>query len=123
MLDDKDRIFTNLDGMHDRTLAGAKKRGHWDGTAGLIEKGRDWIIEEMKKRNIGTSVHFIPLHVHPYYREQYGYEPNDFPNAFEQYSREISLPIFSKMSRDDVYDVSNAVLDIIQLHRAVPSPA
>ena len=48
MLDDKDRIFTNIYGMHDRTLAGAKARGHWDGTAGLIQKGRDWIIQEMK---------------------------------------------------------------------------
>ncbi len=48
MLKDEDRIFTNLYGMHDRTLAGAKKRGHWDGTAAIIKKGRDWIINEMK---------------------------------------------------------------------------
>ncbi|MCT4369960.1 NADH-quinone oxidoreductase subunit NuoF [Yangia mangrovi] len=48
MLKDEDRIFTNLYGMHDRSLAGAKKRGHWDGTAGIIAKGRDWIIDEMK---------------------------------------------------------------------------
>ena len=48
MLQDQDRIFTNIYGMHDRTLAGAQARGHWDGTAGLIEKGRDWIIQEMK---------------------------------------------------------------------------
>ena len=49
MLQDKDRIFTNLYGMHDRTLQGAKQRGHWDGTAKILKKGRDWIIEEMKK--------------------------------------------------------------------------
>ncbi|WP_226621193.1 NADH-quinone oxidoreductase subunit NuoF [Alloyangia pacifica] len=48
MLKDEDRIFTNLYGMQDRSLAGAKKRGHWDGTAGIIAKGRDWIIDEMK---------------------------------------------------------------------------
>ncbi|WP_425049899.1 NADH-quinone oxidoreductase subunit NuoF [Psychromarinibacter sp. S121] len=48
MLADKDRIFTNLYGMHDRTLAGAKKRGHWDGTAGILAKGRDWIIDQVK---------------------------------------------------------------------------
>ena len=48
MLDDKDRIFTNIYGMHDRTLAGAKARGHWDGTAGIIQKGRDWIVDQMK---------------------------------------------------------------------------
>jgi len=48
MLNDQDRIFTNLYGMHDRTLKGAQARGHWDGTAGIIEKGRDWIIQAMK---------------------------------------------------------------------------
>ena len=48
MLSDEDRIFTNLYGMHDRSLAGAMARGHWDGTAALIGKGRDWIVEEVK---------------------------------------------------------------------------
>jgi NADH-quinone oxidoreductase subunit F len=48
MLKDEDRIFTNIYGMHDRRLAGAKARGHWDGTAGVIAKGRDWIVDEMK---------------------------------------------------------------------------
>ena len=48
MLDDKDRIFTNLYGMHDRTLAGAKARGHWDGTKDLLARGRDKIVEQMK---------------------------------------------------------------------------
>ena len=48
MLDDKDRIFTNLYGMYDRSLAGAKARGHWDGTGDLIKKGRDWIVQETK---------------------------------------------------------------------------
>jgi len=48
MLADKDRIFTNLYGMHDRTLKGAQKRGHWDGTAKIIKNGRDWIIDQMK---------------------------------------------------------------------------
>src|SRR6056297_1025120 len=48
MLDDKDRIFTNLYGMHERTLAGAKARGHWDGTKGILDKGRDWIVDQMK---------------------------------------------------------------------------
>ena len=46
MLKDEDRIFTNLYGMHDRTLAGAQARGHWDGTAQIIKKGRDWIVTQ-----------------------------------------------------------------------------
>jgi NADH-quinone oxidoreductase subunit F len=52
MLKDQDRIFTNLYGMHERTLKGAKKRGHWDGTAKIIKNGRDWIIDEMKKSGL-----------------------------------------------------------------------
>ncbi|MEF9605788.1 NADH-quinone oxidoreductase subunit F, partial [Paracoccus sp. PXZ] len=48
MLNDQDRIFTNLYGMGDRSLAGARKRGHWDGTAAIIQRGRDKIIDEMK---------------------------------------------------------------------------
>ena len=52
MLKDEDRIFTNLYGMHDRTLAGAKARGHWDGTAGIIARGREAIVEEVKKSGL-----------------------------------------------------------------------
>ncbi|MEM6325504.1 MAG: DegT/DnrJ/EryC1/StrS family aminotransferase [Bacteroidota bacterium] len=75
-------------------------------------------IEELKALNIGTSVHFIPLHLHPYYRETYGYVPEDFPVAYGQYLREVSLPIYSKMSDDDVEDVIEAVLDVVERHRA-----
>ena len=52
MLEDKDRIFTNLYGMHDRSLKGAMERGHWDGTAGLIQRGREAIVEEMKSSGL-----------------------------------------------------------------------
>ena len=48
MLKDQDRVFTNLYGQFDRSLAGAMARGCWDDTAGLIAKGRDWIVNEMK---------------------------------------------------------------------------
>lgn len=84
----------------------------------MLTIDRAQFVEEMKKRNIGTSVHFIPLHLHPYYREKYGYSPEDFPVAYREYQREISLPIFSKMSSADVYDVANAVLEIVQLYKA-----
>lgn len=52
MLQDKDRIFTNLYGLHDWRLEAARKRGAWDNTAGLIEKGRDYIIDEMKSSGL-----------------------------------------------------------------------
>jgi dTDP-4-amino-4,6-dideoxygalactose transaminase len=76
------------------------------------------LIEELRRRHIGTSVHFIPLHLHPYYRETYGYKPEDFPVAAAEYLREISLPIYSKMSDGDVTDVIEAVREVVSEHRA-----
>jgi dTDP-4-amino-4,6-dideoxygalactose transaminase len=77
-----------------------------------IDRAR--FIEEMKSRQIGVSVHFIPLHIHPYYRDLYGFKPNDFPVAYREYLREMSLPIYSKMSENDVARVIEAVQDIVQ---------
>ncbi len=79
-----------------------------------IDRAR--FIEEMKSRKIGTSVHFIPLHLHPYYRETYGYKPEDFPVAYGEFQRVVSLPIYSKMSDNDVQDVIDAVIDIVKLY-------
>ena len=62
---------------------------------------RNQFIEALKGRNIGTSVHFIPLHLHPYYRQNNGYAPDDFPVAFNEFQRVVSLPIYSKMSDED----------------------
>jgi len=80
-----------------------------------IDRGQ--FIVKLKERNIGTSVHFIPLHLHPYYRETYGYKPEDFPVAYQEYQREISLPIYSKMSEQDVADVIQAVIEIVEQYR------
>jgi dTDP-4-amino-4,6-dideoxygalactose transaminase len=79
--------------------------------------GRAEFIAELKQRQIGVSVHFIPLHIHPYYRETYGYRPEDFPVAYREYQREISLPIYSKMSDADVRDVIDAVTQIVDDHK------
>lgn len=78
-----------------------------------ISISRDAFIEELKRRNIGVSVHFIPLHIHPYYQATYGYKPGDFPVAQREYSRAISLPIYSRMKEDDVTDVIDAVRSIL----------
>jgi dTDP-4-amino-4,6-dideoxygalactose transaminase len=76
-----------------------------------IDRAR--FFEELRARKIGASVHFIPLHCHPYYRDKFGYKPEDFPIAHREYKREISLPIYSKMTDDDVRDVIEAVTDIV----------
>ena len=76
-----------------------------------IDRGR--FIKELKKRNVGASVHFIPLHLHPYYRNNYGYKKGDFPDAEWVYERSISLPIYPKMSDEDVEYVIEAVRDVL----------
>ncbi|RRR78424.1 MAG: DegT/DnrJ/EryC1/StrS family aminotransferase [Candidatus Viridilinea halotolerans] len=78
---------------------------------------RTRFIEELRALQIGVSVHFIPLHIHPYYREMYGYRPDDFPVAYGQYLRSISLPIYSKMSDADVADVITAVTALATRYR------
>jgi dTDP-4-amino-4,6-dideoxygalactose transaminase len=74
-----------------------------------LDIDRDRFVKELKRQNIGTSVHFIPLHLHPYYRHTYGYVAADFPVAFGEYQRVVSLPIYSKMSDQDVRDVIHTI--------------
>ncbi|MBC7814996.1 MAG: DegT/DnrJ/EryC1/StrS family aminotransferase [Burkholderiales bacterium] len=74
---------------------------------------RGQFIEELRARNIGTSVHFIPVHLHPYYRDKYGWKPDDFPVTFDAYQRILSLPLHPRLSDDDIADVTAAVLDIV----------
>jgi len=75
---------------------------------------RNEFISELKSRNIGASVHFIPIHLHQYYREKYGYKPEDFPVALGEYQRLVSLPLSAKMSDEDVHDVIQAVTSIVR---------
>jgi dTDP-4-amino-4,6-dideoxygalactose transaminase len=74
--------------------------------------GRSEFIAMMRERNIATSVHFVPLHLHPYYRNTYKYRPEDFPSASYAYQRIVSLPISSAMTDQDAKDVVAAVGDI-----------
>jgi dTDP-4-amino-4,6-dideoxygalactose transaminase len=80
---------------------------------GALRIGRDRFIEELTARNIGTSVHFIPIHLHPYYRQKYQYAPAAFPVALENYQRMLSLPLHPLLSDEDVSDVITAVLDVV----------
>jgi perosamine synthetase len=85
--------------------------------------GRDQFIDILKQANVSTSVHFIPLHLHPYYRATYGYEPDDFPVAAREYRRSISLPIYSAMTDYDVDSVIDAVTETVRQHGMRPHHA
>jgi dTDP-4-amino-4,6-dideoxygalactose transaminase len=75
--------------------------------------GRAEVVELLKQRGVGTSVHFIPLHMHPYYRDAYHYCHESFPVALKEYFRSISLPIYSGMSLDQVAYVIEQVIEVV----------
>jgi len=78
---------------------------------------RDQVIEELRQRNIGVSVHFIPLHTHPYYRKTWSYRDGDFPVTEDYFDRCISLPLYPAMSDDDQARVIDALAAIASSHR------
>lgn len=77
---------------------------------------RSRFIEELEGRGIGTSVHFIPLHLHPYYRESHDARAGDFPVAESSFERAISLPLYPRMSEGDVDRVAEAVRDVARTY-------
>jgi perosamine synthetase len=74
---------------------------------------RNQFIEKLKSLGIGTSVHFVPLHLHPYYQRTYGYRRGDFPAAEDAFNRCMSLPIFPGMTDTEVDRVIAAVMQIV----------
>lgn len=78
---------------------------------------RDVFVDELQRRRIGTSVHFIPIHLHPYYRRTLGYEPADLPVAYDAYQRMLSLPLYPGLSQAEVDRVVAAVLDVARRFR------
>jgi dTDP-4-amino-4,6-dideoxygalactose transaminase len=83
-----------------------------------LQKSRNDFIEALRNRRIGTSVHFIPLHLHPYYREVCGYVASDFPVATAVSQQIVSLPIYPNMTTADVEDVIANVRTIVEQCRS-----
>jgi len=83
----------------------------------LLSIDRAAFIEALREEGICTSVHFIPVHLHPYYRDKYGYRPGAFPVAEEVYTQSISLPLYPRMSEHDVDDVIAAVCRLVGRYR------
>jgi UDP-4-amino-4,6-dideoxy-N-acetyl-beta-L-altrosamine transaminase len=78
-----------------------------------LSVNRSEIFQALRAENIGVNVHYIPVHLHPYYRENFGYQPGDFPVAEAAYECLISLPMFHGMSDRDVDDVIVAVRKVV----------
>jgi len=75
------------------------------------------IFEALRAENIGVNVHYIPIHLQPYYQKRFGYRRGDFPRAENYYSRAITLPLFPKMSDKDIDDVVAAVKKVINYYK------
>jgi len=75
---------------------------------------RDQFLDEMTERNIGVGVHYIALHLHPYYQKTFGYKRGNFPNAEWISDRTVSIPLSAKLTDEDVEDVIDAVRRIIK---------
>jgi perosamine synthetase len=83
-----------------------------------LSVSRDEFLEDLKSAGIGCSVHWRPLHLHPYYQEMFGWRPSDLPVATELWKRLISLPIFPAMREAEVDRVIAAITDLCARHRA-----
>ena len=82
-----------------------------------LKEGRREIFEALRAENVGVNVHYIPVHLQPYYQKKFGYRPGDFPRAENYYSRAITLPVFPKMSENDIDDVIAAVKKVISYYK------
>ena len=80
--------------------------------------GRDAFIEGLFQAGIGCSVHYMPLHLHPYWRDRYALQPQQFPHAQRAFERMASLPLFSRMTPQDVQRVIGAVRALLAPARA-----
>jgi len=77
---------------------------------------REEVFRALRAENVGVNVHYIPVHLHPYYRENFGYRGGEFPVAEDAYQRLISLPMFHAMTDQDVEDVIAAVSKVVSAY-------
>jgi len=82
-----------------------------------LDCDRRRIFEELRERKLGVQVHYIPVHLQPYYRETFGARAGDYPNAERYYERAISLPLYPRMSDGDVERVMATVIEVVKRHR------
>lgn len=81
-----------------------------------LKVNRDFVLQALHQENIGAGVHFISLHLHPYYRKRFGFKKNDFPNATYISQRTISLPFSAKLTNQDVNDVMRGLRKILKYY-------
>jgi perosamine synthetase len=83
-----------------------------------LRAGRSKIFPALRAEGLGVNVHYIPVHLHSYYREKFGYRGGEYPVAEGVYQQLISLPMFHGMSEQDVEDVIEAVSRVVNDYAA-----
>jgi dTDP-4-amino-4,6-dideoxygalactose transaminase len=84
---------------------------------GTLRIGRDRVIELLRKAGIGTSVHFLPLHLHSFYRRTFGFRPGSYPNAERESERAISLPLYPGLGREEQSRIADTLSRIVTRNR------
>jgi dTDP-4-amino-4,6-dideoxygalactose transaminase len=84
---------------------------------GVLRLSRDRVIDLLREKGIGTSVHFLPLHLHSFYRRKFGYRQGDFPHTERESARAISLPLYPGLTRAAQDRVVGTLLDLVRQHR------
>ena len=77
----------------------------------VLSINRDEFIQALGEQGIGTSVHYIPLHLMSYYKKLYGFQPEDFPVAFKKYKKAISIPIYPDLTDEQIDRIIKSVID------------
>jgi perosamine synthetase len=89
----------------------ALQSGRWCGS-------RDQLFVHLRKRGIGVNVHYLPVHLHPYYRRRFGYGKGQYPAAEKAYEEILSLPMYPAMTGAEVEQVIEAVYQEVQRYAA-----
>ncbi|TWT34017.1 UDP-4-amino-4-deoxy-L-arabinose--oxoglutarate aminotransferase [Posidoniimonas corsicana] len=107
-------VFARVDGVQTPVLRlGCDHAHHLYVLRMQDHNDRDELVNRLREYSVSTSVHFIPVHIHKYYRDRYGYSQNDFPVAFDSYQRMVSLPLSPALTDDQVTYVADKVACVI----------
>lgn len=82
-----------------------------------LQTDRRTIFRALRKEGIGVNVHYLPVHLHPFYRNRFSYRPGDYPIAEDYYERALTLPLFPRMKNEDVHEVVRAVRRVLGEYR------
>jgi len=83
-----------------------------------LKADRQEVFEALRAENIGVNVHYLPVHLHPFYQKEFGYKKGDYPRAENYYERAITLPLFPRMNDEDIKDVIKAVEKVVTYYGA-----